>query len=172
VSVDVLFDEVIYTLPDGQDVLLAANLRSYASGSHPDEVAKVIKSEAAGLHWTDGAPQLAGLIEEALADRRGGPVAIEGEAIETLRAGLGLSVQGTETSPAPGPAELLAVLRELDCKVCWGLGWMPWFAVSASDSDAGDSWRACRRCLRTGRRSQTGPQRARPSEPPQRHRPT
>ena len=170
-SVELVFDKTIYTLPDGQDALLAANLRGYARGRHPDDVARVIKTEAAGLHWTDGAPQLAGLIEEILAGRRGGPVPIEGEAIETLRAGLGLSVQDSDASPSPGPAELLAALRELDCKVCWGLGWTPRYAVSASDTDARDDWRTCPRCLGTGRRSQAGSERPRPREPPARHRP-
>jgi hypothetical protein len=166
VSLDLLFDDAIYTLPDNLGALLATNLRGYASGSDPDEVARVIKTEVAGLHWTDGAPRLAELIEETLADGREGPVPIKGETIETLRAALGPIVQSGETPP--GPADLLAALQELDCKVCWGLGWTPWFAVGASD--ASDDWRKCPRCHGKGTRSQTGPDRPRPSEPPRRHR--
>jgi hypothetical protein len=167
VSVDLQFDEAIYTLPDGQGALLASDLRGYASGSDPDAVARVIRAEIAGLHWTDDAPRLATLIEETLADRREGPVPIEGEAIETLRAALGPIVEDSETSPGAGPAELLTALRALDCKVCWGLGWTPSFAVGASA--ASDGWRECPRCLGKGTRSRTGPDRPEPSEAPRRH---
>jgi hypothetical protein len=122
------------------------------------------------LHWTDEAPRLASLIEEILADPSRGPVPIEGTAIETMRAALEPIVQGSAASPGAGPADLLAALRELDCKVCWGLGWTASFAVSGSEADGRDDWRRCPRCRGTGKRSQAGPVRPRPSEPPRRHR--
>ena len=77
------FGSNVYRLTDEQATLVAQNLRNYAKGTCPRDVA--LGSRMSGNpDWTDGALALAEFTEEALVGNLDGPLPLEGKAAESM----------------------------------------------------------------------------------------
>ncbi len=73
----------VYRLTDDQATLVAQNLRNYAKGTCPQDVA--LGSRLSGNpDWTEGALALAEFTEEALVGNLESPLPLEGKAAESM----------------------------------------------------------------------------------------
>jgi hypothetical protein len=92
-----------YALAEDQAILLAQDLRNYAKGTLPDEVARA--AELSGNpNWADGALAVADCIEDALVGNLTVSIPLDGKAAEatfwTLRLMAGLPASADPTSMA------------------------------------------------------------------------